>query len=155
MRKTTLISVYFCFAASLVSLPASANEENSFVLNFVDHLRSAYVALQEGNFERAIDLNKRALQSGLLGNRRFFAHVSLCISLRNMVRLDEAESHCTKALRIKPDSWQALANRANVYHDAGKYIEAEADYRRALEINPGSTIVRENLKIVRRLIVLI
>lgn len=87
------------------------------------------------------------------------AHYNLCVALWNQGLYGEAYDECILALKINPDvanGKEALsklkklyANKlnedANDLYDKGKLSEAEAAYRRAIELNPTDPVLYGNL----------
>ena len=71
------------------------------------------------------------------------AHINLGNTLKDLGRLDEAETNFRRALQIKPDFAMAHSNLGFVLSEKGKLDEAIASYRRALSFNrspwPGSS----------------
>ena len=72
-------------------------------------------------------------------------HCNLGSVLKDMGKLDEAETSCRRALQIKPDFVEALSNLGNILRDMGRLDEAQASYRRALEIKPDFAKGHNNL----------
>ena len=69
-------------------------------------------------------------------------HYNLGCLLQEQGRNDEAVSHFTEAVRIKPHYLHALANLGAVLRKQGKAAEAVGFYQRALALEPDSVIVR-------------
>jgi len=88
----------------------------------------------EGNYRKAVDIYKRALEldPGLLRARRDLAMA--CVELGEF---DEAKNHLIEVLRLDPKdawSWVVLANHySKQEHD---FATAEKFYRRALQAKP-------------------
>jgi tetratricopeptide (TPR) repeat protein len=88
----------------------------------------------EGNYRKAVDIYKRALEldPGLLRARRDLAMA--CVELGEF---DEAKNHLIEVLRLDPKdvwSWVVLANQYSKHeHDLAT---AEKFHKRALEIKP-------------------
>jgi tetratricopeptide (TPR) repeat protein len=66
------------------------------------------------------------------------AHINLGVVLYNTDRLDEASQHLVAARRIAPASATAAGVLGDVRTRQERFPEAEALYRRALELEPGS-----------------
>ena len=72
-------------------------------------------------------------------------HVNIGITYRNMGKLDDAISHYTLALGIKPDYASAYNNLANVLVDKGDLDSGIKNYNRALQIQPKDSDTYVNL----------
>ena len=59
-------------------------------------------------------------------------------------RFDEAVAHYSAAARLKPE-FLYYFNLANAFVDAGKPVEAVANYQQALRLDPGSSAAHHNL----------
>jgi tetratricopeptide (TPR) repeat protein len=60
--------------------------------------------------------------------------------------LDPALKDYSKAIALYPEFAVAFANRGDVYAKKGDKTQAIAEYRRALELEPGNDIARNGLK---------
>jgi Flp pilus assembly protein TadD len=88
----------------------------------------------EGNYWKAVDIYKRALEldPGLLRARRDLAMA--CVALGEF---DEAKNHLVEVLRLDPKdvwSWVVLANHYSKQEN--DFATAEKFYKRALDIKP-------------------
>ncbi|OYV10630.1 MAG: hypothetical protein CG446_1059, partial [Methanosaeta sp. ASO1] len=59
------------------------------------------------------------------------------LGLSEMGQFEDALASYDKALKINPNSFKALKNRANVLYRIGRYEEAASDFENALLVNPG------------------
>lgn len=149
-----LIATAVAYAVALmVVIPALAQNVDTIQMHQNDVLAQAYRAMQRGDMEGAIGLSERALATDLTAAQTVIAHNNLCVALHMQGDLENAASHCTLALDVNPGYWRAYNNRANIFFDQERFADAEADYRRALQLNPESDTVRENLGLVRQLVV--
>ncbi len=139
--------------ALFIVVPALAQNVDTIQLRQNDLISQAYSAMQRGDLERAITIGERALETDLTAAQQVVVHNNLCVSLHMQGDLENGASHCSAALDVNPNYWRAFNNRANIYFDGERFADAEADYTRALELNPGSNVVRENLGLVRQLVV--
>lgn len=69
---------------------------------------------------------------------------------QTMARVFEEVGALKTAIEKDPKDVQALTRLANIYHDAGKYDQAVAFYRRVLEINPKNVDARTDMGICLR-----
>lgn len=67
------------------------------------------------------------------------------MTLRNLGRLDEAETSLREALRLKPDLADAHNGLGRVLDDLGRFEEAEASVRAALRVAPDDAFVHGTL----------
>lgn len=86
------------------------------------------------SFDSAADVGGNALM------QRYFALNALCSALTKAGRVDEAIDRCTDAIELSSSHWTAINNRGTAYFAAGRYDDALADYRRALEVAPKAAI---------------
>jgi tetratricopeptide (TPR) repeat protein len=54
-------------------------------------------------------------------------------------RLDESIGHYDAAVQLAPDDAYAIASRADLLTDLGRYVDANDDYNRAIDIDPQSS----------------
>jgi tetratricopeptide (TPR) repeat protein len=60
-------------------------------------------------------------------------------------RFDDAETHFTQAIKLRPDDVSAILTRGDFHFSRGNDLEAITDFRRALEINPNSERALQSL----------
>jgi Tfp pilus assembly protein PilF len=75
-------------------------------------------------------------------------HNNLGVALRNVGRLDEAESALREALRHEPGEAGILANLSSVLKELGQVTEAEVHLRAALRARPDDPILLYNLGLI-------
>jgi tetratricopeptide (TPR) repeat protein len=71
---------------------------------------------------------------------RYLALNAYCVALTKSNRTDDALAACNEAIELQPGRWTGLNNRATVHLTSGRYAQAIADYRRALELSPNETV---------------
>ncbi|XP_061662803.1 protein O-mannosyl-transferase TMTC1 [Syngnathoides biaculeatus] len=78
-------------------------------------------------------------------------HFSKGNQLREMNQLDRAFESYKLAVELKPDQSQAWMNMGGIRHIKGDYAAARMYYEKALSLNPGSKLLKENLEKLDRL----
>ncbi|KAJ8385766.1 hypothetical protein AAFF_G00182840 [Aldrovandia affinis] len=78
-------------------------------------------------------------------------HFSKGNQLREMNLLDHAFESYRLAVELNPDQSQAWMNMGGIQHIKGDYALARLYYRKALELSPGSKLLKENLAKLDRL----
>jgi tetratricopeptide (TPR) repeat protein len=107
-------------------------------------LERALLALQNGDFDPRLEAlcRKHAVPSDPY---EFFILEALSQGYCKVYHLPEAQFCLNRMLEIQPDNGYCLRRRAWIYANSRKYQEAEADYRRALEIDPNDRVARLGL----------
>ncbi|XP_035003165.1 protein O-mannosyl-transferase TMTC1 isoform X4 [Hippoglossus stenolepis] len=107
---------------------------------------------KRGNFTEALDALDRALQQNPSDlTVRAELYFSKGNQLREMNQLDRAFESYKLAVELKPDRSQAWMNMGGIQHIKGDYAAARMYYQRALLLNPGSKLLKENLAKLDRL----
>jgi|CXWL01.1.fsa_nt_gi tetratricopeptide (TPR) repeat protein/2-polyprenyl-3-methyl-5-hydroxy-6-metoxy-1,4-benzoquinol methylase len=75
------------------------------------------------------------------------AHFRLCIVLRDLSRLTEAEESCRKTLALKPDFTDGHGVLGSILLSLGRHGEAESSFRDALRLSPDLAMAHCNLGI--------
>ncbi|KAJ8373507.1 hypothetical protein SKAU_G00040870 [Synaphobranchus kaupii] len=107
---------------------------------------------KRGSHEEALDTLEKALQlnpkeTGV----RAELHFSKGNQLREMNMLDSAFESYKLAVELNPDQSQAWMNMGGIQHIKGDYALARTYYQRALQLSPGSKLLKENLAKLDRL----
>lgn len=102
---------------------------------------------QRGDNARALELIGRAV--ALRPSVPVF-HANLAEVYRALGKLDRAAGCCRTALRLDPQSVDALTNLGLVLSAQGKHAEAVDMLRRALQTQPGSPVIHNNLALALR-----
>lgn len=113
--------------------------------------------LEAGEVEEALALAEAYLESlegtihtggSSVVQERYLALNAYCVALTKSGRLGDAVAACTDAVGLMPRRWTAINNRGTAYFAMGRYDEAIADYREALEFAPNDDVaaaVRHNI----------
>ncbi|XP_032445974.1 protein O-mannosyl-transferase TMTC1 isoform X1 [Xiphophorus hellerii] len=107
---------------------------------------------RRGNYTEALLALDLALQQNPSDlTVRAELHFSKGNQLREMNQLDKAFENYKLAVDLKPDQSQAWMNMGGIQHIKGDYATARMYYERALHLNPGSKLLKENLAKLDRL----
>lgn len=149
-RKTLLLTaVTLGLAASFGSAPSFAQSHDIIYMNSADDIKAGRRALRQDQPAKAVRLLERGLKKNISERSRVVGLNGLCIAYRMDRKPEQAKESCSKAIALSPSYWRAYNNRANIHYDQKDYLAALADYEAALEINPKSDLVRQNLRAVK------
>ncbi|OUV60213.1 MAG: hypothetical protein CBC82_08750, partial [Cellvibrionales bacterium TMED122] len=73
------------------------------------------------------------------------AHSNLGVTLKELGRLDEAETSYKQAIALKPDLTEAHSNLGNTFKELGRLDDAEASLRQAIALKPDYAEAHSNL----------
>ena len=112
-----------------------------------------YIQVNGLPYDGAASMNPRFLESGDQVSRvssivNAYIHNNYAILLKDIGRLEEAESHYLESLRLDPDSSRAHSNYANLLKDIGRLEEAESHHLEALRLNPDGSSAHNNYAIL-------
>lgn len=106
-----------------------------------------YAQRRAREFEAALDSYRQALDRGIGGREE--VHLNRAVILaHDLGRSDEARAELEAALKIAPRYFPALLNLGGIHEDRGEREAARAAYARALEIEPGDTLVLTRLAVL-------
>jgi tetratricopeptide (TPR) repeat protein len=91
----------------------------------------AWVLVDQGREEEAIALARASAEGGDLRAKRALADM-----YRNLRRYNEAEPIYSELIAAQPNDWRFYFARGAARERLGRWPEAEADMRRALELSP-------------------
>jgi tetratricopeptide (TPR) repeat protein len=115
--------------AAAIVLPAHAGG--------LDDAKAGRLALQHGDYDEAIRLYSRAIESGDLSQDDLAsAHESRGYAYDHKGQYDEAIADYDVAIRLKPDDAWAYSNRGNAYNKKGEHDRAIADFDTAIRLKP-------------------
>jgi tetratricopeptide (TPR) repeat protein len=107
-------------------------------------LERALLGLQNGDFDPRLEQICR--RHAVRGNpEEFFILEALSQGYTKTYHLDDALFCLNRMLELQPDHIYALRRRAWIYSTLHDHQKAEADYRRALEIDAGDSMARLGL----------
>ena len=164
MRKLTKLYLFLgvVVGAGLTLPPANAQEYEPWTGAIVganihlgnnDTLKSIRRLINEGKTSDAVRESQKFInrleansRSGRTSSYEYDAYNALCIALTSNKQYDEAKSACNSAIELAPARWQAINSRGTLNYKTGKFTEALADYRNALEKAPDVERVRRIIK---------
>ncbi|XP_061570729.1 protein O-mannosyl-transferase TMTC1 isoform X2 [Cololabis saira] len=107
---------------------------------------------KRGNYTQALQALDWALQQNPPDiSVRAELYFSQGNQLRELQQLDRAFQSYKQAVELNPDQSQAWMNMGGIQHIKGDYATARMYYQRALLLNPGSKLLKENLAKLDRL----
>lgn len=104
--------------------------------------RLGFVLSQMGNHQEALKLYNHSLTL----KEEDVTHLAIASELRALGRLDEAEEHYKRAIKLDPEYEVAYFNYANLLVDMKRNAEAKMMYEKALEIAPDLDAAKEELE---------
>jgi Flp pilus assembly protein TadD len=114
------------------------------------HLVLAKVYAQKNMLQEAYNHATLALEATDAKSRAEAYHIQAGI-LKDMDQLVQAEESYRQAIALSPTMLNAHMNLGALLHIRKKYAEARTYYERALELDPGNQMVRDNLVKLDRL----
>ncbi|XP_069048970.1 protein O-mannosyl-transferase TMTC1 [Lepisosteus oculatus] len=107
---------------------------------------------KRGSHNEALDALEKAIQLNM-GDLAMKAelHFSKGNQLREMNLLEQAFQSYRMAVELNPDQSQAWMNMGGIQHIKGDYVLARVYYEKALQLSPGSRLLKENLAKLDRL----
>ena len=157
-RRTTrrtlafrLVGVGFAVVAAAVAAlaaagPGQASETRTIIGSSL--VNDGALALGRGKIGKAIDLTRRALDSGDLKPHDIaVAHSNLCAAFEALRAFQIALDHCTRAIDINGRNWRFYNNRGTARLGLGDVAGALVDYEKAKSLNPYHPIIDRNLAI--------
>lgn len=110
-------------------------------------LNSGARAIDRNDIAQGMELTQQALDSEfLLLYQIAKAHNNMCVAYYKLKLYEAALTQCNMAISISRNNWAYFNNRAGVYLGLGFRDEAMADYQVALDLNPNSDRLQENLR---------
>lgn len=110
------------------------------------HARAHYVrglaALFQERPQQALESVEQALRTERVNPQYHFV-AGMCLGA--LGRGDEAVGAYRRALQLRPQFFEALANLGNVHEGAGRFAEAAACYQRALALRPEEPLLLNGL----------
>jgi tetratricopeptide (TPR) repeat protein len=110
--------------AALARIPSASPYASSA------RVMDAWTLIDEGRSDEAVAMTRAAGEAGDMRAKRALADM-----YRNLQRYDEAEPIYTELIASAPNDWRLYFSRGAALDRLGRWPEAEADLRRALEIS--------------------
>ena len=102
-----------------------------------DDINAGIAAGKEGDFDKAIGLFTKAIESGKLSQENLsIAYYNRGRAWGEKGNYDKAIADSTKAIEINPKFAEAYGNRGYAWYLKGDYDKAIADYTKFIEIDP-------------------
>ena len=116
-----------------VSINKSAESDNAADIKSDELMKSSVSALQNGEYQAAIDLLNRVLKKE---PKHKSAYNELGRAYRLLGKYPEAEAAFKKAIEIDPYSAYAYSNLGLTYYNQRRYDEAAPQFRKQIEVDP-------------------
>ncbi|MBN1788375.1 MAG: tetratricopeptide repeat protein [Sedimentisphaerales bacterium] len=101
---------------------------------------STYV--QKTYWKNSLTLGRRSVT---VTQDNYVAHFCLSGDLHERQMLDEAMYHCLEALRIRPDSIEAIRRQGDILQSAGRFAQAVEAYQKCLKAEPNDIKLLNNI----------
>lgn len=112
-------------------------------------LHDGAVQLRFGNPEAGIRLTRRGLEAASTTKEQYSAYSNLCAGYILIEQYENAVQYCDYALNIKPNSHQALSNRALARFYLKAFDLAQADVDAGLALAPQSRSLNRVARLIR------
>ena len=130
-----LLVFVFCLTFPLAAAAGSAERM----------VREGFTAYRTGDYESAIKLLNKAIDTGDLSGRRLSETLSVRGSAHFRLRdFDEALVSYSEAIRNDPEYAHAYSSRAATYNETGEYDLSIADNGMATNLDPGNVAAYNN-----------
>ena len=126
--------------AGAMTMTSNASQAQTIYGHENSNLTRANTSMMAGDFETASKYFKRATKANLGQERLVPALNNYCAVEYALGRYESAETVCSSAIGEDRRYWRAFVNRGNARSALGKFEGAQADFKRAIEINPKSEI---------------
>jgi len=120
-------------------------ENNSIDLAVREDFDAALLHLQEGRYEKAIELLNKVIRGS---HNNSAPYINIAMAYQMIGEMERAEENLKKALEINPDHPVANNEYALLHRRSGRYIEARELYERLLRKYPDFLPARKNLGIL-------
>lgn len=120
-------------------------ENNSIDLAVREDFDAALQHLQEGRYEKAIELLNKVIRGS---HNNSAPYINIAMAYQEIGEMERAGENLKKALEINPDHPVANNEYALLHRRSGRYIEARELYERLLRKYPDFLPARKNLGIL-------
>lgn len=112
--------------------------------------------IQKGQFQKAIDhyLSVLGENPSFVGKRAALVssmHNNLGMALHQVGRHDEGTAHFRSAVEVDPKSANGHLNLAKAEFNARRYLDALAEYEKALALSPSDPAIERQVAVARRM----
>jgi tetratricopeptide (TPR) repeat protein len=129
------------------SLPAFEKAARFLPQDAEAHVNFAAALRAAGDYQRAVDINQRALA---ISPSLAQAHNNLGVALQDLHHINDAISCYRRAIELMPNFAEAHSNLGSALKEIEQFDAAVASYQRALEINPNHAKVLSNLGAIKQ-----
>lgn len=103
----------------------------------VEDAKAGFAALERGDYDEAIKLCTKAIESGELWRQDLAAtYLNRAVALIHKEEYDRAIADCNRAVEIDPNSAKAFYGRGNAWLEKGDNDRAIVDYNLAINLDP-------------------
>lgn len=114
----------------------------------VTALNNGARAIDNNEVAKGVELSREAIDSDTLNPfQKAKAYNNICVGFFKLKLYEEALKNCDTAVSLSSSNWTYYNNRGGVRWGLGQYDAAIADYMKALEFNPKSERVQQNLSL--------
>ncbi|HKE96927.1 MAG TPA: tetratricopeptide repeat protein [Povalibacter sp.] len=143
-------SLWPVIAAFPVLFPAlTPAQDTNTVLGANPQLSDGTQAMQNGDWQRGIELTLRGLAETVSASDRAVGLANLCAAHAALQQFQKALEFCDQSIAIDDSNWRAWQNRAACHLGLGNIEESLRDLQRGLSINPDSDALQKTLAIAR------
>lgn len=149
LPATIIVAATVLAMSSLPAVAESQEARSNTVLGANVMLSDGATALQNGDWERGIQLTQMGLSTAVSQEDRAAAFANLCAGFAALKKYQRALENCDQSLAIFEGNWRAWQNRAAAHLGMGKIEDSLRDVQRGLQLNPDSEALQKTLAIAR------
>lgn len=137
---------------ALTGVQVASAHKYEFVIGSNEQVKAGRRNLRQGRLDKAISHFHNAMKANLSSNDTIWVNNDLCVAYYLKGDFDLANQHCDEAISLAPNKWQAHNNKGNIHYAVGNYEGAIRSYQRALELNPNSRVLADNIMLTQNVI---